>query len=163
MVVESMKMETEIHAPVSGTVKEIPVKDGDQIVAGDTLAVVAASGSAPSAAAQPVVNSSPQSAAPKTPAPVQAAAAAPVTPAPSSPAASGGETVQLEAPLPGLVLRIIKNPGETVAKDEVVMVVESMKMETEMNSPATGIIKEIPVNQGDQISAGDLLAVIERS
>ncbi len=163
MVVESMKMETEIHAPVSGTVKEIPVKDGDQIVAGDTLAVVAASGSAPSAAVQPVVNSSPQSAAPKTPAPVQAATAAPVTPAPSSPAASGSETVQLEAPLPGLVLRIIKNPGETVAKDEVVMVVESMKMETEMNSPATGIIKEIPVNQGDQISAGDLLAVIERS
>ncbi len=43
------------------------------------------------------------------------------------------------------------------------MYVESMKMETEINSPFSGVIKEIPVNQGDQITAGDLLAVIERS
>lgn len=71
--------------------------------------------------------------------------------------------MEIEAPLPGLVLRIIKKPGEPVAEDEVVMIVESMKMETEINAPFGGVIKEISVNQGDQISAGDLLAVVERS
>ena len=168
MVVESMKMETEIHSPVSGTVKEIPVNNGDQIVAGDKLAVIQGGGSAPAQTAPAV--SAPAAAPVSSPAtvsaPAPAAAPAPVS-APSaapaaSPAASQG-TENLEAPLPGLVLRILKNPGDTVEEDEIVMYVESMKMETEINSPFSGVIKEIPVNQGDQITAGDLLAVIERS
>ncbi len=165
MVVESMKMETEIHAPAAGTVKEIPVKNGDQIVAGDVLAVVTVSGSAPAgtptaAAPAPAAPAPQSSPAPAKPAPVQPAA----QPASSAPAVSSGSgTANLEAPLPGLVLRILKNPGDTVEEDEIVMYVESMKMETEINSPYKGVIKEIPVKQGDQIAAGDLLAVIERS
>ncbi len=154
LVVESMKMETEIHAPLSGVVKTIPVKEGDQIVAGDILAVVAS--------AQPQTVQHPASPELKAVSPAPTSSAPKPTPAPA-PSASSGQISEIEAPLPGLVLRIVKNPGESVAEDEVVMVVESMKMETEINSPFSGVIKEIPVNQGDQISAGDLLAVVERS
>ncbi|MCF6335176.1 MAG: acetyl-CoA carboxylase biotin carboxyl carrier protein subunit, partial [Spirochaetales bacterium] len=74
------------------------------------------------------------------------------------PSPRGSEIV--EAPLPGLVLRMIRNVGDSVDEDEVIMVVESMKMETEINAPAAGTITEIPVKEGDQIVAGDTLAVI---
>ncbi len=147
LVVESMKMETEIHAPFSGTVKSISVKESDQIVAGDILAVVVSAGETPAQQPQAVQ---------------QPAAPSSGTSVPQS-TPGGGHTMEIEAPLPGLVLRIIKKPGEPVAEDEVVMIVESMKMETEINAPFGGVIKEISVNQGDQISAGDLLAVVERS
>ena len=40
LVVESMKMETEIHAPIAGTVADIPVKQGDQVQSGDVLALI---------------------------------------------------------------------------------------------------------------------------
>ncbi len=168
LVVESMKMETEIHAPVSGTVKAIPVKNGDQIVAGDTLAIVFSGGTVTTPQPQAITSSSIPQAAPQHSTPKSVSLAAPPSPQPVMPASqasasTSGQTSEIEAPLPGLVLRIIKNPGDSVEEDDVVMVVESMKMETEINSPFTGIIKEIPVNQGDQISAGDLLAVVERS
>jgi biotin carboxyl carrier protein len=38
---EAMKMETEVHAPADGTIKELPVKQGDQLKAGELLAVIA--------------------------------------------------------------------------------------------------------------------------
>jgi biotin carboxyl carrier protein len=40
MVMEAMKMETEIHAPTAGTISEIAVKQGDQLKAGELLAVI---------------------------------------------------------------------------------------------------------------------------
>lgn len=168
LVVESMKMETEINAPVSGTVKAIPVKDGDQIAAGDALAIVFSGRTVTTSQPQPITSSSIPQAAPQHSAPNDVSPAAPPSPLPVMPAAqtspsASGQTSEIEAPLPGLVLRIIKKPGDSVKEDDVIMVVESMKMETEINSSSTGIIKEIPVNQGDQISAGDLLAVVERS
>jgi len=66
----------------------------------------------------------------------------------------------LEAPLPGLVLRLIKKAGDKVAEGEVVLVLESMKMETAINAPVSGVIEEIPVAQGQKIKAGDILAKI---
>jgi len=168
LVVESMKMETEIHSPVSGTVKAIPVKNGDQISAGDTLAIVFSGRTVSTPQPQAITSSSlpkavPQQATPKDVSPAAPPSPVPVIPAAQTSSSTSGQTAEIEAPLPGLVLRIIKNPGDSVQEDEVIMVVESMKMETEINSSFTGIIKNIPVNQGDQISAGDLLAVVERS
>lgn len=153
IIVESMKMETEINAPVSGIIAELPLRENSQIVAGDTLAVITAD-------AAPAVKSTP---APKAAAPMAAPVRTIATPAPvkAAPAASsGGSQVVVEAPLPGIVLKMIKNVGDGVEEDEVIMVVESMKMETEINSTATGTITDIPVKEGDQISAGDKLAVI---
>ena len=167
MIVESMKMETEINAPSSGTITELPMKESSQIVAGDTLAVIS-SDAAPAAAGIPA---QPAAVAPRVvpaartgprkAAPVKTAARpAPVKTAPVPAPSSGGNQVVVEAPLPGLVLKMIKNAGDSIEEDEVIMVVESMKMETEINSTAAGTITDIPVKEGDQIIAGDTLAVI---
>ncbi len=62
--------------------------------------------------------------------------------------------------LPGLVLRIEKQPGTPVKTGETIMVVESMKMENTMNSPVDGTVAEIHVKQGEQVQAGQVLAMI---
>ncbi|MCF6336282.1 MAG: biotin attachment protein, partial [Spirochaetales bacterium] len=75
------------------------------------------------------------------------------------PAVPGGRKV-IEAPLPGLILKIVRKVGDRVEEDEVIMIVESMKMETEINAPAAGIITDLPLEENSQIVAGDTLAVI---
>jgi pyruvate carboxylase subunit B len=71
-----------------------------------------------------------------------------------------GETHRVEAPMPGLVLRLEKKAGDQVQEGDLILVMEAMKMETEVHAPADGTIKELPVKQGDQLKAGELLAVI---
>ena len=72
----------------------------------------------------------------------------------------GGAAHKVNAPMPGLVLRIEKNVGDTVQEGDLIMVLEAMKMENEIHAPAAGTISEISVKQGDQLKAGELLAVI---
>jgi len=74
--------------------------------------------------------------------------------------ASTGEKHNVEAPMPGLILRIEKNVGDTIQEGDLIMVMEAMKMENEIHAPASGRITEILVKQGDQLKAGELLAVI---
>ncbi len=62
--------------------------------------------------------------------------------------------------LPGLVLRIEKNPGSQVKTGETVLVIESMKMENAIVSPVDGTVAEIQVKQGDQVQAGQSLAIV---
>jgi pyruvate carboxylase subunit B len=162
MIVESMKMETEINAPSSGTISELPIKEGSQIVAGDTMVVITADASSAPSAAPKVMPAARTATVQKIAQPVKAAPVERKAPAPkAAPAASsGGQQVVVEAPLPGLVLKMIKIVGDPIEEDEVIMIVESMKMETEINSTTTGTITDIPVKEGDQIIAGDTLAVI---
>ena len=104
--------------------------------------VVGTSASAPVAAPAPAA--APHAAAP-------APAAAPAT----APAAGGPANVT--SPLPGTVLRLCKNTGDAVAAGEVVMIVESMKMENEVVAPEGGRIASIAVAAGSAINTGDLL------
>jgi biotin carboxyl carrier protein len=62
--------------------------------------------------------------------------------------------------MPGLVLRIDVKVGDAVKQNQAVMVMEAMKMENEIFAPSSGIITEIRVKQGDQLSADDVLLVI---
>lgn len=95
-------------------------------------------------------------------APVAAPAAAPraaapaAAPAPAATPAAGGPA-NVTSPLPGTVLRLCKNTGDTVAAGEVVMIVESMKMENEVVAPEGGRIASIAVAAGSAINTGDLL------
>jgi len=164
MIVESMKMETEINAPSSGTINELPLKEGSQIVAGDTLVVLTADASSAPAAAPKVIPAAKTTTVQKVAQPAKAAPVTRTAPAPkaasaAAPSAVGKQEI-IEAPLPGLVLKMIKKNGDSIEEDEVIMIVESMKMETEINSTATGTVTDIPVKEGDQIIAGDTLAVI---
>lgn len=92
-------------------------------------------------------------------APAPAAAPKAAAPAPAAPAAApkAGGPANVTSPLPGTVLRLVKNAGDTVAAGEVVMIVESMKMENEVAAPEAGRIASIAVAAGSAINTGDLL------
>lgn len=94
-----------------------------------------------------------------TPAPAAAPKAAAPAPAPAAPVAApkAGGPANVTSPLPGTVLRLVKNAGDTVAAGEVVMIVESMKMENEVVAPEAGRIASIAVAAGSAINTGDLL------
>jgi acetyl-CoA carboxylase biotin carboxyl carrier protein len=69
--------------------------------------------------------------------------------------------IRVESEIPGKVVSIEANIGETVAEDDAILILESMKMEIPVSSPAGGKIVEILVAVGDTISEGDEVAVIE--
>ena len=64
------------------------------------------------------------------------------------------------ATLPGSVFKILANVGDTVKKDDVVMILEAMKMEIEIVAPKAGTIKSINVSQGENVENGQLLFVL---
>lgn len=100
--------------------------------------------------------------APATPAaPAQSPrAAAPVAaPAPSPVKSAGAEgAVKIAAPMPGKILAIKANVGQSVKRGEVVMILEAMKMENEITAPEDGTIAGIHVGVGDSVESGDTLA-----
>ena len=83
--------------------------------------------------------------------------AATATPAAAAPA---GEGAALLAPLPGTVTKIVAAAGTQVAAGDTVLVIEAMKMETEIKADNAGTVKELCVAQGAVVAAGDKLAVI---
>lgn len=94
-------------------------------------------------------------------APTPAPAAAPA-PAPKAPAASGNAgSVEITAPMPGKILDVKANPGQSVKKGEVVLLLEAMKMENEVVAPQDGTIASINVNSGDMVEAGNVLATMD--
>jgi biotin carboxyl carrier protein len=61
----------------------------------------------------------------------------------------------------GKILKIEKNVGDRVEEDEVVMVMEAMKMEIPIVAPVSGVIREIKISVGQAVKAGELLGEIE--
>lgn len=98
-------------------------------------------------------------------APVAAApapAAAPVAaPAPAAaPAAVAGEGTKVEAPMPGTIIDVKANVGDTVKAGQVVVVLEAMKMENDIVAPVDGKITSILVKKGDTVNSNDAIATI---
>jgi len=73
---------------------------------------------------------------------------------------SGGQA-EIKTAMPGKVVRILARVGEAIEKGSGVIVVEAMKMQNEMKSPIDGVVKEIKVNEGSTVNAGEVLVVIE--
>jgi biotin carboxyl carrier protein len=67
----------------------------------------------------------------------------------------------VEAPMVGKILKIEKNVGDHVDEDEVMIVMEAMKMEIPIVAPVTGTVKEVKVAVGQAVEAEQVLAVIE--
>ena len=67
----------------------------------------------------------------------------------------------VEAPMVGKILKIEKKVGEHVDEDDVVIVMEAMKMEIPIVAPSSGTIKEIKVTIGQAVEAEQALATIE--
>lgn len=94
--------------------------------------------------------------------PSAAPAAAPEAAAPAAAPAAAGETggEEIKALLPGNVWKIVANPGQSVAEGDVIMILESMKMEIDVVAPKGGVVKTINVNVNDKVVEGQVVAVI---
>lgn len=93
------------------------------------------------------------------PAPVAAPKAAPAPAA--APVASSSAAGAVNSPMPGTILKVNKNVGDTVAAGEAVVVLEAMKMENDIPAGKAGVIKSIAVAQGQAVAAGEFLFEVE--
>lgn len=65
----------------------------------------------------------------------------------------------ISAPFPGVILKSLKSNGEKVKKGEVIFVLEAMKMENDIASPADGVIS-VNVQAGSNVETGAILAIV---
>lgn len=86
------------------------------------------------------------------------AASAPSASAAPAPAAGEGEPVL--APLGGNIFKVLVSPGDTVEEGEVMIILEAMKMETEVRAPKAGTIGEVFIKVGDAVSPDDEMLTI---
>lgn len=76
-------------------------------------------------------------------------------------AAEQGGRAQIKAPMPGKVVRVLVEAGQTVESGQGLVVVEAMKMQNELKSPKAGAVAELSAAPGATVNAGDVLLVIE--
>ncbi|HWL13604.1 MAG TPA: pyruvate carboxylase, partial [Ureibacillus sp.] len=68
---------------------------------------------------------------------------------------------QIGATMPGTVLKVVVSKGSSVKRGDHLLITEAMKMETTVQAPKDGVVKEVYASAGDAISTGDLLIEIE--
>lgn len=140
IVLESMKMELEVKAPADGVVT-FSVQPGTQVTAGQELGSVGGVAAAPA------------------PAPVSKPAAKAAPAEKAAPVASGSGT-PVASPVAGTLLKYAVAEGASVNKGDTVVILESMKMELEVKSPAAGKI-HFAVATGSQVANGQTLAEVQ--
>ncbi len=148
LTMESMKMENSIKSEYSGIVKSVFASAGQNVMQDDKLIEIETVASAPKAAPQPKAAPAPQ---PK-PAPAP-------TPAPQPAAAPAGGN-KVTSPLPGSVVKVAVAQGQAVKKGDLLVVLESMKMENNIVSEYDGTVTSIAVSAGQNIMQEDLLLTI---
>ena len=67
----------------------------------------------------------------------------------------------ITAPLPGVILDVKVNVGDTVTAGQHLLTLEAMKMENNIDSPKDGVVKSIAKHKGDSVMEGDALIVVE--
>jgi acetyl/propionyl-CoA carboxylase alpha subunit len=91
----------------------------------------------------------------------------PSRPAPDVDAATGGqgagghEQSEIVAPMPGTVIRVLVEPGSTVAARQPLVVLEAMKMETPLVSPYEATVRAVHVGEGDRVAGGAVLVELD--
>jgi pyruvate dehydrogenase E2 component (dihydrolipoamide acetyltransferase) len=175
MELETDKAVVEVPSSVSGTVKDIRVKEGDKIKVGQVIFTVDNGAGSSVAATQPARQQSDGSS------PTAAAAAAPhphtaepaktrPTPAPPaqaskispSPSAREFKLPELgESISEGDLVRLMIAPGTNVAEGQPVMELETDKAVVEVPSSVTGVVKEIKVKEGEKVKVGQVIFTLE--
>lgn len=69
--------------------------------------------------------------------------------------------VEIRAPMPGKVVKVLLGEGADVQPNQGILVMEAMKMQNEIKSPKKGVVKKLGVAEGTAVSSGDLLAIVE--
>ena len=80
---------------------------------------------------------------------------------PSESSAAGGGENALRAPMAGTVLQVSVQPGQEVNEGDSLIILEAMKMETEVTAPVSGTVKSVPVKVGMAVQSGDMLVEFE--
>ena len=153
LVVESDKATVEVPSTISGTVESISVQVGDSVKEGVVILTVKTAASVAPVTAEPTQVAAPQ-----------ATEAQPAEAAPQVAAAPAG-AVEIAVPDLGVdkaaVAEILVSVGDTVEKDQSIIVVESDKATVEVPSTTAGVIKAIHVALGQNVSEGVALVTIE--
>ncbi len=89
--------------------------------------------------------------------PAAPAAAAPI----AKPASASGGKSGVKSPLPGVILEVKVNVGDTVKKGQTIIILEAMKMENNINADRDGKITAIQVSKGESVLEGTDLVIIE--
>ena len=153
LVVESDKATVEVPSTISGTVESISVQVGDSVKEGVVILTVKTAASVAPVTAEPTPVVAPQT-----------TEAQPAEAAPQAAAAPAG-AVEIAVPDLGVdkaaVAEILVSVGDTVEKDQSIIVVESDKATVEVPSTTAGVIKAIHVALGQNVSEGVALVTIE--
>ena len=86
-----------------------------------------------------------------------------ITPGNPQPEPAGqvvGQGQPIPAPLAGNVFKVLARPGQTLREGDVILILEAMKMETEIRSPRSGTVGEVKVKTGDAVKVGDTLLTL---
>jgi biotin carboxyl carrier protein len=68
---------------------------------------------------------------------------------------------ELKAPMPGLVVKVLCEPGQQVEPGQALVVLQAMKMENELSLPRAGTVKEVSAEAGQTVDQGAVLVVVE--
>ena len=165
--VSTDKVDTEIPSPAAGVLQKILVAVDSVAPVGAELALIADSAGAPSTPSAPVAATpATPPPAPVTPPPAPVAQAAPTQTA--APQASGAATSVVmpalgESVTEGTVTRWLKNVGDNISVDEPLLEVSTDKVDTEIPSPASGVLLSIDVPVDSTVAVGTKLASIGAS
>ncbi|WP_427313138.1 dihydrolipoyllysine-residue acetyltransferase [Cupriavidus sp. H39] len=160
VTLESDKATMDVPSPQAGVVKDVKIKVGDNVAEGSVLVMLEPAGQAAAAPA-------PAPAAAPAPAPAPAPAAAPApAPAPAAAPAGGGAAIEVKVPDIGdydavPVIEVHVKPGDTINAEDAVVTLESDKATMDVPSPQGGVVKEVKVKVGDNVSEGTLLLILE--
>ena len=139
ITLEAMKMESEIAAPADGVIGKISVKERSPVQEGDLLMIIKGEQVKEKPASRPSRNGN--------------AASAPCPPQVT-------DNV-MRAPLPGLVIELLVKAGDMIDTDSTVLILEAMKMESEIHSTLKGRVSKVHVGKGDSVQEGDPLIEVE--
>ena len=154
LVVESDKATVEVPSTISGTVESISVQVGDSVKEGVVILTVKTAASVAPVTAEPTQVTTPQ-------------ATTEAQPAEAAPQVAAAPVGAVEIAVPDLgvdkaaVAEILVSVGDTVEKDQSIIVVESDKATVEVPSTTAGVIKAIHVALGQNVSEGVALVTIE--
>ena len=176
MELETDKAVVEVPSSVSGTVKDVLVKQGEKIKVGQVIFTVengaggkrveARAPSAPAAKSEPKAATGATETATAPAKPVQSATPPAATPAPIVPS-ENSEVAEFKLPElgenihQGDLVRLMISPGAQVSEGQPIMELETDKAVVEVPSSLTGIVKDVLVSQGEQIKVGQLIFTLE--
>ncbi|HEY4046629.1 MAG TPA: 2-oxoglutarate dehydrogenase, E2 component, dihydrolipoamide succinyltransferase [Acidobacteriaceae bacterium] len=167
------KVDAEIPSPASGVLTEVKVGEGSTVQINTVVGVIGEAGAEangqPASAAQPApaAEASKDAASSETPASAQGSAQADGTSAPAdtgqaAPAAATEVVMPQmgESIFEGTITKWLKNPGDSVQKDEPLFEISTDKVDAEIPSPESGVLAEIKAAAGTTVQINTVVAVI---